>query len=177
MNYLQGDTVGLRALEPEDLEFLFGVENDPGIWGVSGTLAPFSRKILADYLDRAHLDIYEVRQLRLAITALRDGHLVGLVDLYDFDPVNLRAGVGILVSAGQRGRGYGGQALRLLCDYAFGVLRLHQVYASVGMSNAPSLGMFRKAGFLETGIRRHWLRTAEGFEDEVFFQKIREDVP
>lgn len=176
MNYLQGDTVLLRALEPGDLEFLYAMENDPGIWGVSGTLAPYSRKVLKDYLDRAHLDIYEARQLRLAINSRRESHLVGLVDLYDFDPVNLRAGVGILISARHRGHGFGSQALRVLCDYAFGVLQLHQVYASVGVSNAPSLGLFRKAGFRETGIRLHWLRTPEGFEDEVFFQKFRENV-
>lgn len=176
MNYLQGDTVCLRALEPEDLDFLYAMENDPGVWGVSGTLAPYSKDVLKEYLAKAHLDIYEARQLRLAINCRKEGHLVGLVDLYDFDPVSLRAGVGILITAHQRSRGYGGAALNLLCDYAFGVLRLHQVYASVSVSNAHSLRLFQKAGFRETGIRRDWLRTPDGYEDEVFFQKIRENV-
>ncbi len=32
MNTLQGNTVTLRALEPEDLQFLFDTENDESFW-------------------------------------------------------------------------------------------------------------------------------------------------
>ena len=176
MKLLQGTSVLIRALEPEDLDFLYEIENDTEIWEISGTLAPYSRNVLREYLKNAHRDIYEVKQLRLAICDL-DAHCLGLVDLYDFDPKNRRAGIGIVISAvPSRNKGYGSEVLELICEYAFGVLDLHQLYAGVGSENKASLHLFKKLGFEQTGVKKEWIRTKSGFEDEVFMQKIREDV-
>ena len=173
---LKGEKIYLRALEPEDLDFLYALENDPGIWEISGTLTPYSRKVLSQYLEGAHRDIYEVKQLRLAICT-PDHACLGLIDLFDFDPRHLRAGIGIVIAEGaDRNRGYGSEALSLICAYGFQVLGLHQLYAGVGQSNEASLKLFRKQGFRETGIRQDWIRTANGFENEVLFQKINGDV-
>lgn len=173
---LSGKKIALRALEPEDLDFLYTLENDPSVWEVSGTLVPYSRKVLSLYLEGAHRDIYEVKQLRLAICTL-DGTCVGLIDLFDFDPRHLRAGIGIVIAEGEaRNKGYGSEALALLCRYGFKVLGLHQLYAGVGAANEASLRLFRKQGFRETGTRVDWIRTANGFENEILFQKINPDV-
>lgn len=40
---LKGESVYLRALEPEDLEFIYTIENDQNIWEVSNTQTPYSR--------------------------------------------------------------------------------------------------------------------------------------
>jgi len=162
--------VHLRALEPDDLDFLFALENDPGIWGVSDTLAPVSRHALREYLAQAGADFYVARQLRLVITTENDGPAVGVVDLFDHDPLHRRAGVGITVLAGQRRHGYARQALALVLAHARDVLRLHQLYATVSSGNAPSLRLFRAAGFRRVGTRRAWLRTARGWEDAVEWQ-------
>lgn len=176
MKVLKGDHIQLRALEPEDLEYLFSLENDPDIWEISGTLTPYSRKVLKDYLDRAHQDIYQAKQLRLVICSEAESQ-IGLIDLYDFDPRHMRAGIGIVISQpGYRDRGFGAEALSLLCQYAFEVLGLHQLYAGVSADNLRSIHLFDKLGFQQNGFRKDWLRTAEGFKDELFFQKIRTDV-
>ena len=176
MKLLKGEHIHLRALEPEDLEFLYALENDPDIWEVSGTLTPYSRKVLRDYLEKSHRDIYEVKQLRLAICAAPKSP-IGLIDLYDFDPKHRRAGLGIVISEpGDRDRGYGAEAIGLLVAYAFEILDLHQLYASVGENNVRSQHLFEKLGFVRSGVRRQWWRTATGFEDEWFYQKLREDV-
>lgn len=176
MKLLRGAHIQLRALEPEDLEFLYALENDTDIWEISGTLTPYSKKVLRDYLEKSHRDIFEVKQLRLAICAGPQSP-IGLIDLYDFDPKHLRAGLGIVISEpGDRDRGYGAEAIRLLEAYAFETLGLHQLYASVGENNTRSQHLFEKLGFTRSGIRRQWWRTATGFEDEWFYQKIRKDV-
>ncbi len=176
MKLLKGTSVLIRALEPEDLDFLYEIENDTEIWEISGTLAPYSRNVLREYLKNSHRDIYEVKQLRMAICDLNT-HCLGLVDLYDFDPKNRRAGIGIVISAASsRNKGYGSEVLELICEYAFQVLDLHQLYAGVGSENTASLRLFEKLGFEQTGIKKDWIRTKSGFEDEVFMQKIREDV-
>ena len=162
--------VNLRALEPDDLEFLYALENDPSIWGVSDTLAPVSRQALREYLAHAAADFHAVRQLRLVITTEIGSAAVGVVDLFDYDPLHQRAGVGITILAGARRHGYARQALALLLSHARQVLRLHQLYATVGAGNRPSMRLFRAAGFRRVGTRRAWLRTAQGWQDAVEWQ-------
>ena len=169
---LEGELTRLRALEAEDVDLLYVWENDPAVWGVSGTLAPFSRHTLRRFLDEQRFDLYAARQLRLVVETL-DGRAVGLVDLFEFEPVDLRAGVGILIhDTAQRGKGYAADAVETVCSYARDMLHLHQLWCSVEAGNAASLALFRHAGFSETGIRKEWLRLADGFHDEVFLQKI-----
>ena len=50
---LTGEQIVLRALEPEDLDFLYQLENDSSIWEVSNTTTPYSRFILKQYLDNS----------------------------------------------------------------------------------------------------------------------------
>jgi diamine N-acetyltransferase len=176
MTILKGEHIYLRALEPEDLEYLYMLENDPTVWEISGTITPYSRKVLRDYLNKAHQDIYEAKQVRLVICRT-ENQPIGLIDLFDFDPRHQRAGVGILISReGDRGQGFGSEALRLLCDYAFGILNLHQVYASISADNARSRNVFEKLGFQVSGLKKDWLQTASGFQDVLLMQKIRKNV-
>jgi diamine N-acetyltransferase len=168
--------VSLRALEPEDLDFLYELENNPDIWEVSGTLVPYSRMLLAAYLKMAHKDIFEVKQLRLVICTTQ-GTRIGLIDLFDFEPNHKRAGIGIVIAASSdRGLGYGSEALQLLTNYCFKILGLHQIYAGVGVDNLASLSLFRNSGFAETGRRMEWIRRGNQYEDEILFQKINRDV-
>lgn len=94
---LKGNTIYLRALEPEDLEFVYAIENDESIWEVSNTQTPYSRFLIRQYLENAQQDIYEAKQLRLAICKNGTPEAIGLIDLFDFDPRNQRAGVGIVI--------------------------------------------------------------------------------
>ena len=173
---LKGEKVYLRALEPSDLDFLYHLENDTSIWEISGTLKPYSKKVLQGYLANAHRDIYEVKQLRLCICGI-DGDRIGLIDLFDFDPKHRRAGVGIVIARpADRNKGMGAEALSLLCDYAFLHLDLHQLYANILSENLESIHLFEKMGFEKVGIKKQWIRSSTGFKDEIMFQKINAGV-
>ena len=173
-NLLSHRDITLRALEPEDLEHLFRWENDTATWRVSNTLTPISRFVLRQYLEQAHRDIYEAKQLRLIIQHNETERPLGAIDLFDFDPYHKRAGIGILIAhEADRGKGYARQALQTVTGYAFHTLGLHQLYASMDADNTASLELFRKEGFEITGTRREWIWTGEGYGDEYFLQKIR----
>ena len=144
----------------------------PTIWGVSDTLAPVSRHALRQYLAHAAADFYEVRQLRLVICAQADGRAVGILDLFNFEPLHQRAGIGITVVNGERRQGYAQAALALAVEYARLTLRLHQLYCTISSANEASLRLFQVVGFQQVGIRREWLRTDQGWEDAVELQKI-----
>ncbi len=172
MQKLKGSNIYLRALEPEDLDFLFLLENNEAIWEVSGTLTPYSKQVLGHYLENAHRDIFDVKQLRLAICEAST-QVVGLVDLFDFDPKNKRAGLGIVVLESQnRNKGIGAEAVALLVQYAFQTLDLHQLYANVGADNAPSIHLFEKLGFSLVGVKKDWRYSHGAYKDELLFQKI-----
>ena len=61
---LKGDKVNLRALEAEDLQFLYELENNPEIWEISGTLTPYSKHILKKYLENDIIEVYEIVQVK-----------------------------------------------------------------------------------------------------------------
>lgn len=169
---LRGNHIILRALEPEDLDFLYDLENANEVWEVSGTTTPYARHVLKLYLENAHRDIYDVKQLRLCITSVM-GERLGLIDLFDFDPKHRRAGLGILIAEEKhRNKGIGKEAVELLCDYAFDTLDLHQLFANVGADNKRSIHLFKKLGFVQAGLKEDWNYINGRYQDELLFQKI-----
>ena len=173
MTSLKGKNIYLRALEPEDLEFVYRVENDESIWEISHTQTPYSRYLIRQYLENAHQDIYEARQLRFAICAYGDVPAIGLIDLFEFDPKNNRAGIGILIqNTDDRNHGIGSEALGLLIDYSFSRLNLHQLFANIDTENDASLKLFAKFGFEKAGIKKQWNLVRGVYKDEVLFQLI-----
>ena len=169
---LKGENIYLRALEAEDLQFLYELENNPQIWEISGTITPYSKHILKKYLENAHRDIYEVKQLRLCICNNED-RSIGLIDLFDFDPKHRRAGVGIIISSeGDRKKGAGSEALSILTKYAFSILGLHQIFANVSEDNMASIRLFENMGFERAGLKKDWIRAGDSYKNEILFQKI-----
>jgi len=167
------EEIRLRALEPEDLELLYLWENDDSNWIISNTISPFSRFTLKRYLENSHKSIYETGQLRLMIDHIPDNATIGTIDLFDFDPFHKRAGIGILIAdENYRRKGYASMALTCLSSYCFRTLHLHQIYCNIMGSNAESMELFRKHGFIETGIRKDWINASEGYFDEHMFQLI-----
>lgn len=171
MMNIEGRICNLRALEPRDLDVMYGWENDTDVWRVSGTLAPFSRHVLSRLIEEQQFDIYATRQMRLVVET-KDGVAVGAVDLFEFDPKHLRAGVGIIISPEYRHRGYALDALTALEGYVREVLHLKQLWCSVTEDNQASLQLFRRTSYTECGRRREWILTVDGALDEILFQKL-----
>lgn len=171
-NLLTYGKISLRPLEPDDIELLYQWENNMEIWNVSNTRTPFSKYILAEYIKDSAKDIYESKQLRLIIGNEFD-EPVGALDLFDFDPYHMRAGVGILIHKNEnRNHGYASDALNAIFGFAVEVLGLKQLFANIAAKNEVSIHLFKKAGFEQSGIKKNWLKTSKGWDDEIFFQKI-----
>ncbi len=170
--HLKGQLVTLRAVEPSDLDLLYHWENNAQIWNLSNTLTPYSKFAIKEFIENSKRDIYVTKQLRLIITTPKYGP-IGCIDLFDFDPANQRAGVGILIADTQhRGKGYASEALELLCNYCFSILYLNQLYCNINSDNLISVALFTKIGFVQTGKKHQWNKVKGGFVDELFFQLI-----
>jgi diamine N-acetyltransferase len=165
--------IRLRALEPEDLELLYSWENNLSYWILSSTVVPFSKYTLKLYLENSHKDIYETGQLRLMIEHISDNATIGTIDIFDFDPFHKRAGVGILIAnEDYRRKGFATMALKCLIDYCFGTLQVHQLFCNILTNNCESMELFKKTGFVQSGIKKDWIKTSDGYLDEYLFQLI-----
>ncbi|NJB83307.1 GNAT family N-acetyltransferase [Wenyingzhuangia aestuarii] len=171
MSKLTGNLIKLRALEPEDLEFLYHIENNEAYWEVSSTQTPYSRYLLKQYLENSHLDIYEAKQLRFAIEN-KQHNIVGMIDLFDFSPQHLRAGIGVLIDQTHQQKGYATEAIKLLNNYAFSSLNLRQLYANIATDNKNSIQLFEKLGYQNVGVRKDWIFSDGKFKDVAFYQLI-----
>ncbi|WP_255434076.1 GNAT family N-acetyltransferase [Carboxylicivirga sp. M1479] len=170
---MNNEELVLRALEPDDIHLLYQWENNMEIWEVSNTLTPFSKHQLTKYIEQAQLDIFQTKQLRLIIELENSKQVIGMIDLFDFDPFHQRGGVGIIINAVYRQRGFAYEALMLFKDYCFNNLALHQLYANISVDNTASLALFEKVGFKLIGIKKDWRKTKNGYADECMYQLIK----
>lgn len=172
---LKGENIYLRALEPEDLEFLFQLENNESVWEVSNTTVPYSKFVLKQYLENSYKDIFEAKQLRLVICVSASDKPIGCVDLFDFEPKHKRVGVGIIISSKEDlQKGYASEALQMICNYVFTHLNLHQVYANIAEDNKPSISLFENAKFKKTGVKSDWIYSFGKFKNELLYQLVNE---
>lgn len=164
----------LRAPEPQDVEFLYQLENDSQFWHLSNTMVPFSHFDLEQYILLADKDIFKAKQVRFIIEleASRQKNAIGTIDLFDVESKHQRAGIGIMIIEEKRGFGYAGKALDILIDYSFRHLELHQLYCNVEKDNLKSLKLFKEKGFVVSGEKKEWNKRNNKWVDELFLQLV-----
>jgi diamine N-acetyltransferase len=147
--------IELRSPEPEDLEFLYGIENDTENWAVSNTRSTYSKQQLLDLILSSH-NPFEAGQCRFIITCNKE--IIGTIDLFDFDPFHGNGAVGIFIKEDFRQKGNAFEALKrflYLCKKSFG---MNSVLAQIDIENHASLKLFIKAGFEKVGELKSWRR-------------------
>lgn len=173
--FIKDETITLRCAEPEDAELIYRWENDRDNWRVSGTHVPFTCFQIEQFL-LSNNDLFSQKQLRLMIDLNETGESVGCIDIFDYDGINLRAGIGILIDKAFRQQGIAKSALALCVTYLFKDLMLHQVYCSIYESNTESQKLFESQRFVLCGRHKDWIKTTEGWLDVREYQRIgRED--
>ena len=161
--------VRLRAMEPEDLDALYRIENDRDVWDVGENNVPYSRYILHDYIANASADIYADKQVRMVVEN-EEGQLVGVADVVNFCPSHARAEVSIVICREHRKKGYARAAIRQIMEYALRTLHLHQLYAVVREDNMPSLNLFSSLGFKSKMVLEEWLFDGKDYHNAVVMQ-------
>jgi|TARA_B100000768_G_scaffold146877_1_gene140136 diamine N-acetyltransferase len=171
MNTLKGKNIFLRALESEDINYLFSIENNEKYWSISDSQIPFSRYLLNRYLKNSNMDIYEAKQLRLVITDFQN-ITIGLIDLFDIDFKNNRAGVAIIINEKMRSKGFAKEALELLIQYSKTHLSLHQLYCNILEDNSHSINLFKSVEFKQVGLKKDWIKFDGKYKNELLLQLI-----
>jgi diamine N-acetyltransferase len=166
--------IRLRAPEPSDAQLLYDWENDLTLWNFSDNLSQLSMFQIEQFILN-NQDIYSNKQIRFMIDLITETstETIGTADLYDYDPRHARAGIGILITENQRRKGFASKALDQLEYYAFEKLLLKQLYCYINADNTSSIQLFQQRNYIQTGIRKDWLRTRDTWIDQFHFQLIK----
>lgn len=168
---LSSPTLNLRALEPEDLDLLYTIENDTSLWPYGRSNVPYSRYVLRRYISECRNDLYADGQLRLMMET-PDHCTVGVADLAEYSARHGRAEVGIVVLPPFRRHGLAREALHLLACYARLHMAMTQLYAFVAEANEPAKKLFRSAGYDRECLLDGWLHAPQGPTNAILFRKM-----
>lgn len=164
--------IRLRAVEPEDTDFILECEADrkASIW--SDVKAPLSRSQIQTYALTYDADPFSAGQLRMIIEC---GEPVGIIDLYDINQTDGRAFAGICIHPGFRKKGLAVKSLRSLIEYNGERLGLNQILAKVSSQNEVALKAFLKAGFKKIALLPRWHRIGMSYHDFHLLSSSPED--
>ena len=165
-----GNKIHLRAVEPEDVDFIYDCESDPDNARWSDYRAPFSKSQLMTYALTYDADPFSAGELRLIIEDEEKKRL-GIIDLYDISHNDLKAFVGICIHPQYREKGYGSEALKELDKLATERLGLRKIAAKVSALNAPALDFFKKSGYLQTAVLPEWHKIGSQYHDIILLVK------
>lgn len=169
--YLEGEKVYLRYLESEDTDDFF--TTDPEVRRLTGTQRPFSRRHIADYIERIAQDPSRVQ---FGIFLQETDQLIGDVAIMDMDnPMNRCGSFRIAINTPWTGRGYGSEAMNLMLDYGFGMLNLHRIQLDVYTINERAIHVYEKAGFKKEGVLRQAWRFDHGYYDIVIMSMLEHE--
>ena len=95
--------------------------------------------------------------------------------MHAIDLVNGNAEFGIAIGeTGEWDKGYGTDALRAICDFGFGSLRLERIGLYVYEGNARGRRAYEKAGFTLEGTLRH-AHFANGRHEDIHVMSLLRD--
>ena len=166
----------LRAVELEDADLFYEWENDMATWEVGNTLRPFSRFALEQYVMQSQNEsFYAAGQMRLMVDVEDEQGIrtIGCADLFDFEPRDLRAGMGLLIRKEERGKGYAKGILELLWNYVMKAYSLRQLYCFVPCDNQASKRMLLSGGFEHTATLKDWIYIDGKPKDVEVYQRIK----
>jgi RimJ/RimL family protein N-acetyltransferase len=101
--------------------------------------------------------------------------VIGQIRLMNWVKVERHAEVGYWIQRKHWGKGYGTEALRLICKFGFESLGLHRIEASVVDGNDRSAGVLENIGFRLEGRSRRSALVSRRWADTLEFGLLREE--
>ena len=171
---IDGKLVRLRAFEDGDLDANHAFANDLETQQLmqSGIPFPSSMSDERQWLERQ--TSYTRGEYQFAVEDF-EGYLVGRCGLIKVDWKNRLGEAAIMIGAPYRGRGYGREAMGLLCGFCFREMNLHKIKVRVLACNEPALNCYRSNGFVQEGILRSEIWRNGAWHDVILLSRWAEE--
>ena len=162
---LRGRLVYLRPAERSDIPLFVRWLSDARTTRNLALRSPLSVALEERWFDDL-LEHHGRDRWHFVICLLADGRPVGSLDLHEFDLTSGGGGLGIQVGdPADRSKGYGGDALGVLIDFAFDQLRLERVWLDVYATNPDARRLYERVGFVHEATFRHGVYRGGRYED------------
>jgi diamine N-acetyltransferase len=171
--FLIGEQVYLRPVNRDDLSYIKKWANDPELRRMTGEVKPMTEKEVNEFYERTQEQSTRV----WFIVVLKENELpIGEAGLLRMFPAWRTTDLTIIIGEkGERGKGYGTEAINLLLGYAFGHLNFHRVAVGVVGFNAEALGFYEKMGFKREGIQRDGYYYDHQYHDFVMMSILEDE--
>jgi diamine N-acetyltransferase len=164
---IRGQKTFLRPPVSADIELMVAWENLPEVQAVSEHTGTLRSKDIEDFLTQSK-DLFTDGQMRLIICHASTHEAVGIIDVFDYNPVLGKAGVGILIGDSEnRGKGMASDALKALMNFGRSTLKLKRIECLIFPENEPSIKLFEQNGFKPRGIEFYKQKKAVRYAHET----------
>lgn len=172
---IRGELVYLRPAEREDIDLFVRWFADSETTRYLAVRAPFSKAMEEKWFE-SMVEQQGKRQYHFVICLLADDRAIGTAGFHHVNQEDGHASFGISIGEkAEWSKGYGTDALRAICDFGFGQLRLERIELDVYLSNQRAQRSYEKAGFVSEGVMRH-AHFADGrFQDLRRMSLLREE--
>lgn len=172
---IETERLRLRHLEESDTNSLFEIFSDEEamrFW----SWTPFKERAqAAKLLADIHENFRQKSHFQWGIALRADDQVIGTTTLFRFDDQSRRAELGYILNRRFWGRGYAGEALSALLDFAFDELNLNRLEADIEPRNAASVKTVERLGFQKEGLlRERWIVEGET-QDTAFYGLLKRD--
>lgn len=165
--FLGGDRLTLRAVAPDDYEFIAAHRNRAGV-----------RRHIGQHDPQTAADVREMVEEgddTVAFLPCVEADPVGYVWAFAIDDVAGHAQIGYWITESERGQGYATEAVDLLAEWAFVDRGLHRLQAHAFESNDASKRVLEKTGFKREGTLREHYKTAGEHIDAVVYGLVADE--
>lgn len=168
--FIEGDSIDLRTIEEDDIEFLQEGVNHPDVRRYVGGDFPFTRQRYEEkWSDSNSGDEF------LQLLVCDGDKRLGDVSLAPVDERRGWANLGYWIHPDRQGKGYATEAARLVVSHGFSELRLHRISAAILAHNEPSKRVIEKLGFAHEGTKRDDAFTDGEHVDREIYAVLRDE--
>ena len=170
----EGNRIRLRAFERQDVDANHAFVNDYETVCSMLSGIPFPASMEDEYRWLEQQTSYSRGEYQFAVEDF-EGDLVGRCGVTRLDWKNRVAELGIMIGTPYRGRGYGTEAMELLCDFCHREMNLHKLKVSVFAFNEAAIRCYEKNGFVREGVCRQEIFRDGQYQDVVLLARFAEN--
>jgi diamine N-acetyltransferase len=173
IEFLSGDKIFLRPVEPEDVNLLHQWANDPEIRGLTGEVRPSTLSATLEYYERIQKS---EDRIWLAIVSRETNQVIGETGLLRMFSAWRTTDWSIIIGdKSARGKGFGIEVAKLMLDYTFGFHNFHRVSIGVVGFNTKALNFYERIGFKREGVQRDGYYFDHRYHDFVMMSLLEDE--
>jgi len=171
---LLGSKTVLRGVEESDLDNWVKWFNDRQTTEFLARVYPYSRSEAEKYWQKSQQTNSEILY---SILTQEDKQHIGSISLQRIDWRSRNAELGVLIGEKEYwSKGYGQDAVRTLCRFAFDEMGLKRIYLFLHSANEGGFRAYQKVGFKKEGVARQQLYREGSFQDLILMGLLSDEL-